>query len=67
MIYPRVIQYCSENNLSIAGFEKLCGIGNGTVGRWNPELEEPSKPSLDTLEKISRATGISMAELIAGE
>lgn len=67
MVYRQIINYCKKNNLSIAGFEKLCGIGNGTVGRWNPELDEPSKPSLDTLEKISKVTGISVAELISGK
>ena len=66
MIYSKVIQYCSDNNLSLSAFEQLCKIGNGTIGRWNPELEKPSKPDLNTLEKISNATGISLAELITG-
>ena len=66
MIYSKVIQYCSDNNLSLSAFEKLCEIGNGTISRWNPDLDEPSKPSLDTLEKISKHTGISLADLITG-
>lgn len=67
MVYQKIIQYCSKNNLSISAFEKLCGIGNGTVGRWNPEIEGFSNPSFDTLVKISKATGITMAELVTTE
>ena len=67
MVYQKIIQYCSKNNLSISAFEKLCGIGNGTVGRWNPEIERFSNPSFDTLVKISKATGITMAELVTAE
>ena len=66
LIYSKVIQYCSDNNLSISAFEKLCSIGNGTIGRWNPELEKPSKPDLDSLEKISKVTVITVAELVSG-
>lgn len=61
VIYKKIIKYCEENNISIAAFEKKCNIGNGTIGKW----EKGSKPSLDTLEKISRATGITVSELVS--
>lgn len=60
MIYEKILKYCKENNLSIASFEKKCGIGNGTISAW----KDGSKPSLNTLEKIEKTTGISVAELI---
>ena len=66
VIYSKVIRYCSENNLSISAFEKLCAIGNGTISRWNPALDKPSKPDIATLEKISQATGMTLADLITG-
>ena len=66
MIYSKVIQYCSEKNLSLSALEKLCEIGNGTIARWNPELEKPSMPDLKSIEKISKVTGISIADLITG-
>lgn len=66
MNYSKIIEYCTKNKISISAFEKKCGIGNGTVGRWNPEIDEYSKPSLDSLQKIVNATGIPMAELISG-
>ena len=34
MVYDNVVQYCKENKLSISGFEKLCGLANGTVRLW---------------------------------
>lgn len=66
MNYEKVMEYCRENKISISAFEKLCGIGNGTVGRWNPERENYSKPSIDTLLKMSKVTGIPMQEFISG-
>lgn len=65
MIYNKVIEYCEQNNLSISAFEKMCGIGNGTVAQWNPELDKPSTPSLETLKKIENSTGIPVTELVS--
>lgn len=59
MIFEKVQNYCSHNNISISAFEKKCGIGNGTVGRW---ADGASKPSLTTLEKIEKATKIPALE-----
>ncbi|MFR1834193.1 MAG: helix-turn-helix domain-containing protein [Lachnospiraceae bacterium] len=59
MIFQRVKAYCEENNLSISSFEKKCNIGNGTISRWE---NDDSKPSLATLEKIEKATGIRIEE-----
>jgi transcriptional regulator with XRE-family HTH domain len=61
MIYRKIIKYCEENNISIAALEKKCNIGNGTIGKW----EKGGKPSLDTLEKISKVTGITVSELVS--
>ena len=60
MIYQKVIKYCEENNISVSALEKKCGIGNGVIRKWR----YGSKPSLDTLEKIEKVTGISVSELI---
>lgn len=55
MFYKKVSDYCRNNNISIAEFEKKCGIGNGTVGRWK---NDNSKPTIHTLLKIAHTTGI---------
>lgn len=53
MIMEKVQTYCAENHISVAKFERMCGIGNGTVSKWS---SRKSKPSLNTLEKMSKAT-----------
>lgn len=63
LVYRKITEYCKENNLSISAFEKLCGIGNGTVGKW----EQGSNPSYETLQKIVRATSIPIEELLKDE
>ena len=60
MVYQKIFKYCKENNLSISAFEKKCGIGNGTISGW----KYGSSPSLKTLEKIEKNTGILVSELV---
>lgn len=57
MVYKNVVEYCEKNNMSIAAFEKKCGLANGVVGKWE---DDKMKPSLVSLERISDATGISI-------
>lgn len=57
-MYKKVIKYCEENHISVSTFEKKCGIGNGTIGRW----KDGSEPSLDSLRKIVSITGIPIEE-----
>lgn len=63
MIYEKIVSYCKEHNISIMAFERLCGLANGVVGKWeNDEL----KPSLTSLTKIAEATGISIGDWLKG-
>lgn len=64
MLYQKIVSYCEKNHMSICSFEKKCGIGNGTVGRWE---DGKSNPSLQTLVKIEAATGIPAADWIKTE
>ena len=64
MIYQKVVSYCVEKNISISAFEKMCNIGNGTVGGWK---ENSSKPSMPTLEKMQSATGVPISEWVSSE
>lgn len=59
MLYEKVMKYCTKEGLSISSFEKKCGIGNGTVGRWK---DNASKPSVTTLEKIAKETNVPITE-----
>ena len=58
MIYNKIMDYCNQNSLSVSAFEKKCGLANGTVGKW----KDGGNPSLETLQKIVSATGISIEE-----
>lgn len=64
MLYKKIVSYCEKEGISISSFEKKCGIGNGTVGRWKDDV---SKPALTTLEKIADMTGIPVSEWIKQE
>ena len=64
MVYDKIVAYCKENGLSIAAFEKKCGLANGVVGKWE---DDRLKPSLSSLEKISEATGISISKWLKEE
>lgn len=59
MVFNRIVNYCSRNNLSISAFEKKCGLSNGLVMKWKDKNYEPS---ISTLQKIVSATGICVEE-----
>lgn len=61
MIYDKVKAYCEKNNTSICALEKKCGIGNGTIRLW-----KDSSPSLSTLLKLEKGTGVPVAKWIKG-
>lgn len=56
-IVTRIDDYCNTAGLSIARFEKLCHIGNGTIGKWR---YYGAKPTVATLLKLEKATGIPL-------
>ena len=62
MILTCIEKWCKDNDTSICALEKKCGIGNGTISRWNESM-----PRVDTLQKVSEATGISISELIGSK
>lgn len=57
MFYEKVVIFCKENGISISKFEKMCDLGNGVIGRWKGGK---SKPSMNTVEKISKYTNKSI-------
>lgn len=61
-ILEKIRAYCAEKGITIASFEKMCGIGNGTIDDW-----DKSEPKLSSLLKIEKATGISITEWLKGE
>lgn len=59
MLLKRIEEWCDENNISISALEKACGLGNATIRNWGA-----AKPRIDTLQKVSRFTGISLDQLL---
>lgn len=59
MIIDKVMSYLEEQHMSVAAFEKKCSIGNGVVRAW-----KEGNPSIKTLQKMEKATGIPIAEWV---
>ncbi len=57
-MYEKIVEYCKQNKISIAEFEKRCHIGNGTIGKWRLRSIQPS---LGTLKKVSDATDLPLS------
>lgn len=55
VLSDNITKYCQQNKISLARFEKMCGIGNGVVAKWG---ETTSGPRITSLIKIQEATGI---------
>ena len=64
MNYEKLKDYCKEHNLSVSEFERLCKIGNGTIGKW---IHGKAKPSFKTLFKMEEFSGVSISEWIGGD
>ena len=48
MILSRITALCEKKGISISKLEKECGIGNGTIARW-----DESVPRADNLKKVA--------------
>lgn len=61
--------YRHEHHESQRDFAKRGGFSNTYISflerGWNPQTDEPIKPSLEALQKLSRAMGLTFDELIS--
>lgn len=62
MLLKQIEEWCDKNKVSISALEKICGLGNATIRGWGV-----SKPRIDTLQKVSKATGIPINQLLEEE
>ncbi len=62
MILDQIEKWCHENNTSISALEKACKLGNATIRCW-----DTSTPRIDTLQKVSKVTGIPIENLLEEE
>lgn len=64
MVYEKVVRFCLKKKITICRFEKVCGLSNGSVSKWK---EGKSSPTIATIEKMVRATGVPAIYWIGGE
>ena len=58
-ILRNIDRYCQEQNITIKEFERRCCISNSLVNKWRTGV---AKPSLSTMAKIVKATGVELGE-----
>lgn len=58
-VAENVRRYCDDHGISVAEFERSCGIGNGLVAKW--ERGRRYVPSIKTLMKMQTRTGIPIS------
>ena len=50
---------CKEQGKSLFSLEKECGLGNGTINKW-----DRNSPSVDKVRAVADALGVPVAYLI---
>lgn len=59
MIYDNIKKICKEKGVSVASVEKLAGLGNGAISKWNE-----SSPTIDNLQSVAKVLVVNVDELI---
>lgn len=59
MLLDGIKARCKEKNITIAELERMAGIGNGVVGRW-----DKMNPRLDSLCAVASALDVTVDELL---
>jgi transcriptional regulator with XRE-family HTH domain len=60
MVYENIMKYCEEKNMSARAFEIRCGLSNGSISKW----KENANPTIESLTKVAKSTGIPIEEWI---
>ena len=61
IMHEKIRKFCDEKKITIAAFERVCGLSNGYVDK----IEKLSlKPSLKHTKRMAQVMGISIEELI---
>ncbi|WP_339101894.1 helix-turn-helix transcriptional regulator [Candidatus Enterococcus clewellii] len=58
-LHNRILQLAKEHDTTIATIEKICGFGNGTIGRW-----KNSMPSIEKIIKVADFFNVGIDTLI---
>lgn len=60
MLLGNISKHCKTVGVSISSLEKACGLGNGTIGRW-----DTSSPTVENLKKVADYFGVTIDELLS--
>lgn len=58
MLFARIKKLAAERGLSIARLERLAGLGNGVINRWDDGA------NIKSLVKVAKVLDITLDELI---
>ena len=59
MIFLNIQARCREHHISIRELESICGIGNGTIYKW-----QTSSPAVDKVKLVADYFGCTIDELL---
>lgn len=59
MILTNIRILCSKKPVSIAKLEKMTGISNGTISKW-----DVSSPTVENLQKVANFFGCTVDDLL---
>lgn len=62
MVYDKISALCKEHDLTIAGLERACGIGNAVIKAW-----KHSHPRSDKLKAVADYFHVSVDWLLTDE
>lgn len=62
-LVERIQMLATQQGISIKHLESECGLGNGTIGRWNTK----NGPALGSLMKVAKYLHVSIQKLTTGE
>ena len=60
MIATKIRTLCEERGLTLAEVERLTGLGNGVIRRW-----DEGNPRLDKIKCVADFFGVTVDELLA--
>lgn len=60
LIFSNISKLCKQRGISVAKLERVCGLGNATIRRW-----ETSSPNVENLKRVADYFGVSVDNLLS--
>lgn len=59
MDFDKLLNLCSERNLTVASLERKLNLGNGTIRKW-----QSSTPTLENAVKVAQFFGVPVESIL---